>query len=183
MDISPVLIAIVACEIGFWLVLLTGLIVRHGLRRRAASTWVLRSVVLVDLALLVAVAVHIAGGAEVGQVHRLAGIYLGVTVAFGHSIIAWADVRAAHRFAGGPPPTPTPRGREALGDEVRMFLRWLLAAVIALAATGFLAVTVADAQQAAALWGIVGPLGIVTVIWLVTGPVWALATPARAVRS
>lgn len=182
MDVSPVLVAIVACEIGFWLVLVVGLVLRYGLRRRAASTWVLRSIPLVDLALLVAVAADIAGGAEVGQVHRLAGIYLGVTVAFGHSIIAWADVRAAHRFAGGPPPTPSPKGRAALGSEVRSFLRWLLAAAIALAATGLLAVTVADDTQSRALWGIVGPLGVVTVIWAVTGPVWALATPARPAR-
>ncbi|MCP2195401.1 hypothetical protein [Williamsia deligens] len=183
MDISPVLVAIVACEIGFWVVLVAGLAIRYGLRRQTLSTWVLRLVPVVDLALLAAVAADIAGGAEVGQVHRLAGIYLGVTVAFGHSIIAWADVRAAHRFAGGPPPEPAAKGRAALGAEVRSFLRWLVAAAVALVATGVLAVTVADAEQAAALWGIVGPLGIVTVIWAVTGPVWALATPARTARS
>lgn len=136
MDVSPVLIAIVACEVGFWLVLAAGLAIRYGLRRPAASTWVLRCVPVVDVALLVAVAADIAGGAEVGQVHRLAGIYLGVTVAFGHSVIAWADVRAAHRFAGGPPPEPAPRGRAALVREMAMFARWLAAAVVALAATG-----------------------------------------------
>ena len=182
MDVSPVLVAIVACEVGFWLVLAAGLLLRYGLRRRTAFTWVLRSIPLVDLALLAAVAADVAGGAEVGQVHRLAGIYLGVTVAFGHSIVAWADVRVAHRFAGGSPPEPTPKGRAALAIEVRSFLRWLLAAAIALAATGLLAVTVADRAQADALWGIVGPLGIVTVIWAVSGPIWALATPARPAR-
>jgi hypothetical protein len=182
MDVSPVLIAIVACEVGFWLVLAAGLTIRYGLRRPAASTWVLRCVPVVDVALLVAVAADIAGGAEVGQVHRLAGIYLGVTVAFGHSVIAWADVRAAHRFAGGPPPEPAPRGRAALGREMAMFARWLAAAVVALIATWLLVVTVADDRQASALWGIVGPLGIVTVIWAVTGPLWALASPARAAR-
>ncbi len=159
MDVSPVLVAIVACEVGFWLVLAAGLLLRYGLRRRTASTWVLRSIPLVDLALLAAVAADVAGGAEVGQVHRLAGIYLGVTVAFGHSIVAWADVRVAHRFAGGSPPEPTPKGRAALAIEVRSFLRWLLAAAIALAATGLLAVTVADRAQADALWGIVGHSG------------------------
>ncbi|WP_366943460.1 hypothetical protein [uncultured Williamsia sp.] len=75
------------------------------------------------------------------------------------------------------------RGRAALASEMRSFLQWLLAASIALAATGLLAVTVADDTQAEALWGIVGPLGIVTVIWAVTGPVWALFTPARRARS
>ncbi|MEH3156324.1 MAG: hypothetical protein PGN29_13625 [Gordonia paraffinivorans] len=182
MHISPVLVAIVACEVGFWLVLAAGLVLRYGVRRRAASTWVLRCVPAVDVALLVAVAADIAGGAQVGQVHRLAGIYLGVTVAFGHSIVAWADVRVAHRFAGGPPPPPAPAGRAAVTTEVRSFLRWLFAAAVALAATGLLALTVADDVQAAALWGIVGPLGIVTVIWAVTGPVWAALTPARGTR-
>ncbi|MBE7162685.1 MAG: hypothetical protein INR72_15715 [Williamsia herbipolensis] len=182
MDVSPVLVAIVACEVGFWLVLGAGLTIRYGLRRPSASTWVLRCVPVLDVALLVAVAADIAGGAEVGQVHRLAGIYLGVTVAFGHSIIAWADVRAAHRFAGGPPPEPAPRGRAALGREIASFTRWIVAATIALAATGLLAITVADDRQASALWGIAGPLGVVTVIWAVTGPLWALASPARAAR-
>ncbi|MDT7650336.1 MAG: hypothetical protein QOI36_1742, partial [Pseudonocardiales bacterium] len=31
------------------------------------------------------------------------------TVAFGHSMIRWADARFAHRFAGGPPPPRPPR--------------------------------------------------------------------------
>ncbi|WLP92757.1 hypothetical protein [Gordonia sp. NB41Y] len=172
---SPVLWAIVGCEIGFWVLLLAGLSARYLLHRRRLSTALLVAVPAVDIALVVAVVLDLAGGAQVTSVHRLAGIYLGVTVAFGNSVIGWADARFAHRFAGAPAPSKPPRGgRAALRSEWIAFGRWLLAAAICAAVILGLSVTVADAEQAAALRQTFGILGVVTVIWLLTGPVWEL---------
>jgi hypothetical protein len=36
--------------------------------------------------------------------HGLAAVYMRVSVAWGQRLVAWADARFAHRFAGGPPP-------------------------------------------------------------------------------
>ncbi|WP_267625634.1 hypothetical protein [Gordonia sputi] len=172
---SPVTWIILGCEVGFWAVLISGLSVRYLLRRPRASSLVLLLVPLVDLILLIAVAVDLAHGSEVTTVHRIAGVYLGVTVAFGHSVIRWADARFAHRFAGGPAPAKRPRrGPVALRNEVADFGRWLVAAAVAAGAAMLLSVTVANPDQANALRGIFPQLGVITVIWLLTGPVWAM---------
>ncbi|GAB06869.1 hypothetical protein GOAMR_60_00020 [Gordonia amarae NBRC 15530] len=172
---SPILAVIVGCEIGFWVLVLGGLAVRYLLRMPGLSRAILLLVPLLDLTLLVAVALDLNRGTPVGNIHGLAGIYLGVTVAFGHSMIAWADVRFAHRFAGGPKPVKPPKhGPAAMRHELHLFAQWLLAAAIAAAAIFLLSNTVADDTQADDLAATYDALGIVTVIWLLTGPVWVL---------
>ncbi|MGJ0121391.1 hypothetical protein ACQ7HM_19485 [Williamsia sp. MIQD14] len=181
---SPVLLVIIGCEIGFWVVVVAGLVVRYGLRAQRASTIVLRLVPAVDLVLLAAVALDLHAGAQVEQIHRIAGIYLGVTVAFGHAIVRWADVRCAHWFFDGPPPPPRVKhGPAAVRREFAEFGRWLIAALVAGGCILGLAATVADDDQARDLFGIFPLLGIITVIWFATGPAWALFDQGNRARS
>lgn len=168
---------IIGCELGFWAVLATGLALRYLARRSRAGALVLAAIPLVDVVLLAAVAADLHRGAEVRTVHLAAGIYLGASVAFGPALVRWADVRMAHLFADGPAPQ-RPTGRDRLIGELRLFGRWLVAAAVALAATGLLAVTVAGPAQRADLLGIAPALGVITVLWLVTGPVWELGSLA-----
>lgn len=139
---SPTTIAIVACEAGFWLLVAVGLAVRYYRgagevtpARERRSSLVLALVPLLDLALVVVVALDVHRGAEIGFAHRLAGVYLGVTVAFGHPIIAWADRRAAALARANVPPAQ-PAG---LKKELRDFGRWLIAGAIALVVTAAIA--------------------------------------------
>lgn len=170
---DPILVTIAACEIGFWVFVLGGLALRYIARLPRPSVIVLACVPLIDVVLLVAVAVDLAHGGEVGFAHRLAPIYLGVTVMFGHRMIAWADARFAHRFADGPQPYRVPEsGPERRRYEWADFGRWLGAVAIACAITGLLSATVADTAQREAMVGGLGALGAITVIWLLTGPVW-----------
>jgi len=104
------LAVIVAAEIGFWVLLTAGLGTRYLLRRRRLGAILLASVPVVDLVLLVATVIDLRGGATADFTHGLAAAYIGFSVAFGHSVIRWADQRFAHRFAGGPPPWRAPRG-------------------------------------------------------------------------
>src|SRR5687767_3263233 len=95
---------IVACEISFWALIAAGLASRYLLGRRRLGAALLVCVPVVDLVLLVATVIDLAGGAVADFGHGLAAAYIGFSVAFGHSLIRWADERFAHRFAGGPPP-------------------------------------------------------------------------------
>ena len=64
----------------------------------------------VDLVLLVASAIDLRGGATAFSWHGLAAVYIGVSVAFGPRIIAWADARFATRYVDAPrPPRPARR--------------------------------------------------------------------------
>ncbi|WP_019203246.1 hypothetical protein [Tsukamurella sp. 1534] len=170
---NPVVWTILGCEIGFWVLVLGGLALRYVARAERVSTVVLALVPVLDVVLIAAVALDLHRGGEVGFAHRLAGIYLGCTIMFGKRMIVWADERFAHRFAGAPAPHRVPKlGPERTRKEWEDFGRWLGAVVIASAVSLGLGYTVASDAQRESLMGVFGTLGVITVIWLLTGPLW-----------
>jgi hypothetical protein len=182
---------IVACEVAFWVLLGLGLLLRYLLRRRRAGAVVLALTPLVDVVLLVVAALDLSRGGAFETSHYLAALYLGFSVAFGHRLVRWADVRFAHRFAGGPPPPARP----AKGSRERQAALWaewarvVLAAAVASAVLGLLAL-VADADQRAAIVQSAGGVWLLVGLWLVFGPLWELPqrvsreqpSPARSAR-
>lgn len=164
---------IVACEIAFWVVLGAGLLARYLLRWRRVSTVLLICVPLVDVVLLVASVIDLRRGAPASVTHGLAAAYLGFSVAFGHSMVRWADQRFAHRFAGGPPPWRPPKeGRLRVRYEWREWVKAVYAWAIA---SGLLLVAIAwvgDSARTQELAGWIGRLSLVVGIWFVVGPLW-----------
>ncbi|MER7456353.1 hypothetical protein [Micromonospora sp. NPDC126480] len=172
---------IVACEVAFWVVLVAGLVARYPLRRPRLGAGLLVCVPLVDLVLLVATTVDLRRGATAEVAHGLAAAYLGFSVAFGHSMVRWADQRFAHRFAGGPPPVKPPRhgwarARYEWGQWFRGLLGWAIACGLLAAAI----VWVGDADRTRELTVWIGRLSLAMVIWLVAFPVWETIFPRRA---
>lgn len=171
-----IVVVIVACEIGFWAVLAAGLAVRYALRRPRLGAVLLACVPVVDLVLLVAATVDLRGGATADWTHGLAAAYLGGSVAFGHSMVRWLDVRFAHRFAGGPAPVRPPRsGRARVRHEWRLWIltvaAYAIACALLLAAIAF----VGDAGRTRALEDWIARLtmllGICTA-WAVAWTIW-----------
>ncbi|MBD2845639.1 hypothetical protein IDH44_10600 [Paenibacillus sp. IB182496] len=122
---------IIGCEIGFWGLVLAGLACRYLLRWPKLGAMLLLLTPVVDLVLIVATALDLRGGATATAIHGIAAIYIGVSIAYGHQMIRWADKRFAYRFAGGPAPEPRPkRGPEHASYERRMWLRHWLAWMI-----------------------------------------------------
>ncbi|GAA3610277.1 hypothetical protein GCM10022199_12500 [Marihabitans asiaticum] len=153
---------IVGSELGFWLVLLAGLVARYPLRRPRLGAALLVAAPLVDLVTLCAAVLDLRSGADPSFAHTLAAIYIGVSVGFGHSMMRWADVRFAHRYAGGPPPAPKPehgpaRARHETDGMRRHAIAWVVGAVL-LVLAGLLVGTSAAHDQfygAARLWTII----------------------------
>ena len=157
---------IVACEIGFWVVLGAGLLARYPLRMRRTGAVLLLGVPLVDLVLLAATAIDLRGGATAGTGHGLAAAYLGYSIAFGHSMVRWADERFAHRFAGGPPPRGKPEyGGARIRYEWREFGKAAIATAIACGLLLAMIALVGDADRTGALFAWLGRLGTVLAIW------------------
>jgi hypothetical protein len=148
-----VLIAfIIAAEIAFWLTLLTGLATRYVLGRPRLGMALLVATPFIDLVLLVAATIDLRGGGEAALPHALAAVYIGVSVAWGQQLVGWADVRFAHRFAGGPPPERRPRaGRLHATRERREWLRHLLAWATGTALLGLGVLLVGDLERTQAL--------------------------------
>ncbi|MFK0042164.1 hypothetical protein ACIQTW_20200 [Paenarthrobacter sp. NPDC090517] len=175
------ILAIVAAEVLFWVFLLGGLALRYIVRAQRASTIALTAVPLVDAALLTFVMIDVASGAPPTQAHALAAIYLGFTIAFGHSMVAWADARFRHRFADGPKPKKPRKGSRA---EVKaLWLEWfraMLASGIAVAMLGLMLAIEGsgipqsiDAAAEHPYWATMVLLGTVVGIWFLAGPAFA----------
>ncbi|MCQ1986699.1 MULTISPECIES: hypothetical protein [unclassified Arthrobacter] len=182
MDILVYLI--IGSEIGFWVLLAAGLGARYLLHRRRLGMVLLACVPLLDVVLLAASAADLAQGGRPGSIHGLAAFYLGFSVAFGHSLIRWADVRVAHRFAGGPAPVKpvkgTPEYRRSLWVE---YGRVLLATGIAVAVLLGMIGIVAAPGEAEVLWDWVKRAGLVAGIWLLAGPVYGMFETAPRERA
>lgn len=170
--------AIVACEVGFWVVLAAGLFARYLLRWRRVGAVLLAAVPVVDLALLAFTVADLRRGGEPSTAHGLAAVYLGFSVAFGHSLVRWADVRVAHRWAGGPPPEPKPAGGTAARarKEWQDFGRACVAAGISAALLLGAVALVGDRADTAPLLMWLWRLGLVLAVWLVA---WPLAETVR----
>lgn len=167
---------IALCEIGFWLFVVAGLLCRYLFGARRLGAALLFSTILVDLTLLFFTVIDMRSGATATLAHGLAGVYIGVSLVFGPSMIRWADERFAHRFAGGPKPSPKPRyGMEHARHERRMWLKHLLAWTIGSAILGAMAVWVGDLSRAGELLLTIGRWAIVLFIdflWSFSYTIW-----------
>jgi hypothetical protein len=184
---NPLVLLIGASEVGFWVLLGAGLVARYLLRARRVSTVLLVGVPVLDLVLVTASLVDVAGGSPPGLTHGLAAVYLGFTVAFGHSLICWADARFAHRFAGGPPPRKPPQyGAAKVAYEWRewgkMALAWgiALAVMLATATVAGTGVPPPGDWFADPMWSWGARLVPVVLIWFVGWPLWTTLAPPRA---
>lgn len=159
---------IVACEIGFWVVLLAGLVARYPLRLPRLGAALLACVPLVDVVLLTATVGELRGGAVAEFQHGLAAAYIGFSVAFGHGMIRWADARFAQRFAGGRRPLQLPKhGGARARHEWREFGKALVAWAISCALLLGGIALVGDAGRTTELRAWIGRLTLVLAIWLI----------------
>ncbi|MEV6425406.1 hypothetical protein [Streptomyces sp. NPDC051662] len=123
---------IVACEVGFWVLLAAGLFLRYVARMPRLGGAVLLLEPLLEVVLLVVTTIDLRNGAEPDWKHGLAAMYIGFTVGYGHYTIKRIDGWFAHRFAGGPPPVKPPKyGMARARHEGHLWLRTVVAAAVA----------------------------------------------------
>lgn len=178
-----ILVAILVCEVGFWVAILAGLSARYVLNRPKLGGLLLVVAPIIDAVLLVLVTVDLLRGGTASWHHGLAGLYIGISIVYGHRMIAWMDARFAARFRGAPRPTPLSGVAYAVACW-KDVARTLLAAAITTAILGGLVLVVADPARTTALLGIFPVLGIVFVIdvlWAISYSLWPKrARPAEA---
>lgn len=169
---------IIACEVGFWVLLALGLALRYWARMPRTSVAVLLCEPLLELVLLVATAVDLRNGAQPNWMHGLAAVYIGFTVTHGHYMIKWADGHVAHRFAGGPPPVRPPKyGRGRAVHEWKANGRIIGAAAIAAGLLQAAIWYVDDPEQAEPLLSWQHKMGVVAVVCLLIALSYTLWPP------
>ncbi|MEU5212577.1 hypothetical protein [Streptomyces sp. NPDC020742] len=118
---------IIACEVGFWVLLAAGLALRYLARMPRTGAAVLLMEPVLELVLLIVTAIDLKNGATADWKHGLAALYIGYTVAYGHYTIKWVDGHFSYRFAGGPRPVKPPRyGLARARHEGMLWLRTAL---------------------------------------------------------
>ncbi|MDR0415819.1 MAG: hypothetical protein LBH76_00605 [Propionibacteriaceae bacterium] len=169
-----VLAAIAVCEVAFWVAILAGLAARYLLRRPRLGAVLLILAPAIDVMLLALVTVDLLAGGTASWQHGLAAVYVGVSVAYGQRLVAWADARFKHRFAGGPAPERLTGTRYAVKCWRDVLLTGL-AVVIAAAILGAVILLVNDARRTSELSGCFGMLGIifaVDFVWALSYTIW-----------
>lgn len=166
---------IVGCEIAFWILLLSGLVVRYLFDLKKLSSALLISVPLVDVVLLAATIVDLSRGSVATFAHGLAAAYIGFSIAFGSVTVSWIDGWFAHKFAGATCPASAPTyGWEVIRYEFVWWLRCVLAVAVTqvLVFTAIILVDDPQRTEQLKLWLTI-PLFTV-VLWFVFGPLWVI---------
>jgi hypothetical protein len=166
---------IVACEVGFWLLLIAALAARYIARRDLLSKVLLVSLPILDVLLLVFTAIDLREGRIATFAHGLATAYVGFTVAFGSLIVQWADERFAYWFANGPPPSSAATyGWAAVAYELMLWARCVVAAVIICVLIVLLILFVDNPANTEPLraWFRVAAGSVI--FWFVFGPLWSI---------
>jgi hypothetical protein len=179
-EVAVIYVAIAACEVAFWVFLAAGLTARYLLRMPRLGLALLVGSPVTDLVLLVLTAIDLNRGATATQAHALAAVYLGFSLAFGDSVVRWADRQFAYHFAGGPRPIKPRRvGLERARHEWREFRKAALAWGVSVALLLAMSALVGDVDRAGPLLSYLVVLTLALAIWFVTGPLPARISAAR----
>lgn len=168
------LIAILVCEIGFWVFLALGLLARYPLNMPKLGMALFYATPLIDLLLLAFVMIHLRSGAEVHFMHGIAALYIGLSVAFGHLTIASMDRLYQRKVLKRDVEIST--AKSPLAKEMNYFLRATVAMGIAAAVIAL----VVQLTGAIELEQWYGRLVSVLVIWFILGPLWVLLFPKKS---
>lgn len=119
--------SIVACEILFWVFIIMGLITRYTLKREKLGLFLLAMTPVVDVLLLIITGVDLYQGATATKAHAIAAVYIGISIAFGKSMIQWADERFKYYIVKQGVKPPKRVGLDYAKHYFKGWLRHLLA--------------------------------------------------------
>ncbi|BBH20030.1 putative membrane protein YmcC [Paenibacillus baekrokdamisoli] len=156
---------ILACEIGFWVFVIAGLFMRYVLKQKKFGGFLLLCTPLIDLILIIVTIIDLRNGTKADFFHGLAAIYIGVTIAYGHRMIQWADARFAHWFAGRAKPQSAPKfGKQHASKERADWFRHLLAWAIGVALLFGMVFIIGNLEQTSQLLSLAGGWTVVLLI-------------------
>ena len=121
---------IIACEVGFWIVILLGLITRYVFNRKRLGLFFLTLTPVIDLILLVITTTDLYKGAIATTAHAIAAVYLGISIAYGKSMIQWADERFLYYVQKKGTKPARKNGMEYAKHSMKGTLQHLLAFII-----------------------------------------------------
>ncbi|MFO1443280.1 hypothetical protein KDN24_08640 [Bacillus sp. Bva_UNVM-123] len=159
----PILTLIIICEILFWVFAILGVFFRSIIKLPKLGKFFLILIPIDDLLLIIFNIASLLIGEPFSYSHSLSGIYLGVTIAFGETIIKWLDNKINR--------VKTNKKKD-YHYEMFHFKKWLLAVLIYLIVMGVFYIILSIIGEGYNTFEALPGFAIVTVIWYVTGPLW-----------
>ncbi|MFB9974102.1 hypothetical protein FPQ10_09025 [Allobacillus sp. SKP2-8] len=121
---------IVACEVGFWIFIIAGLVMRYIFNQKRIGILLLAMTPVVDLILILVTGIDMYRGGEPTTADAIAPIYIAVSIIYGKSIIQWADERFAYYVKREGPKPPRRVGIEYAKHSMKGSLQHILAYMI-----------------------------------------------------
>ncbi|WP_397538504.1 hypothetical protein [Rummeliibacillus pycnus] len=145
---------IVASEIMFWIVIVLGLMTRYVLKLNTLGLFLLALTPVIDLILLITTSIDLFSGATATQAHAIAAIYIGVSIAFGKSMVEWADKKFLYYVKKeGVKPIPLVGMDHAL-NYLKGYGKHVLSYLIGAGLLGGMIFLVNDSSRTEALFGV-----------------------------
>ncbi|GLC88973.1 hypothetical protein [Lysinibacillus piscis] len=154
---------IITAEIAFWIVIIFGLISRYAFKMPKLSIFFFALTPVIDLLLIILTIVDLKRGTPAAISHGIAAIYIGVSIAYGKTMIAWADDKFQQWFLKKPKKIRL-TGKEKALHEMNMLARHIIAFVIGACALYGMVILVGTNTDATPLLQIMRIWGIVLVI-------------------
>lgn len=175
---------IVVCEIAFWVVIIAGLSVRYLFKKPKLGLVLLALTPVVDLILFIITGIDLYNGAKATTAHAIAAVYIGVSIAYGKSMIDWADQRFRYYVAKQTEAKPIKRyGLEYAKHYLKGFIRHIIAYIIgALLLLGMIYL-INDASRTEALVGVLKIWALVLGIDLIITTSYFIWPKAQSERS
>ena len=170
-----IVVWILTCEVGFWILTGAGVACRYWWRRPRLGVALLATVPVVDVVLLILTAIDLRRGASPDAAHGLAAVYVGFSVALGPDLIRHLDRRLALWAT---------QAADSVDLQERARRQWRSFRLAGLAAGISVVLLLAEsaimdgAQSQLKAW--VPNLGAVLVVWLVSGPIAVTVKARRA---
>lgn len=155
---------IVACEIGFWIFIIAGLITRYIINQKKTGLILLAMTPIVDLVLILFTSYDIYREAEITMAHSIAPIYLATSIVYGKTMIQWADERFLYYVKRDGPKPKRRIGIEFAKHSLKGSLQHILAYIIGGALLLFMIFYIGDSSKTEILWGTLKTWGIIVLI-------------------
>ncbi|GIN94801.1 hypothetical protein J6TS1_06710 [Siminovitchia terrae] len=159
----PILTLIIICEILFWVFAVLGVFFRSITKMPKLGAFFLILIPIDDFLLIIFNIVSLLIGEPFNYSHSLSGLYLGITLAFGETIIKWVDNKINK--------VKTNKKKD-YKYEMFYFKKWVLAVFIYLVVMAIFYIILYLKGKPYNTFEALPGFAIVTVIWYMTGPLW-----------
>ncbi|MFJ7662673.1 hypothetical protein ACIQXW_09745 [Lysinibacillus sp. NPDC097162] len=155
---------IITAEIAFWIVILIGLVCRYRFKKPKLSIIFFALTPVIDLLLVLLTAMDLRAGTPASISHGIAAVYIGVSIAYGKTMITWADEKFQQWFLKLPIEKKRLTGLAKGIHEIKMLGLHVIAYVISASLLYAMIVFIGELTDTSSLLQVMKVWGIILII-------------------